>query len=88
MRSVLWNFDLLPDSQLHVEKPQVVKVCEVFSSENNKILIDDFGNMIGSLPGLVFVILGFEFDPFLGGPVECENGVEPFLPLSTASEQH
>jgi hypothetical protein len=78
----------VPSFELEVEEPEVVEVGKVLSSKNSKIFINDFGRMVGALPGFVLMIEGFELGPLFGLPVECINGVDTFLSLASTSKEN
>ena len=86
--SIGWYFDFMPDLFFQIKEPQVIKVCEILSSKNYKIFINNLGNMICSLPGFVLIILWLKFDPLFGSPIKRENRVESFLALSSTSKQN
>lgn len=73
------RFNFCPAEGFEVEDPKVIHICNAFSTEDDEVWEDEFGNVVGSFPRRGFVLLGCDFDPFFGGPVEDADGIETLL---------
>ena len=74
--AVLLKSNFLPRQGLKVKGPDIVHIGDTFTSENDKVRVEKFSSVVGSLPGCLFIFFWNDFSPLLGGPVEQVYRVE------------
>ena len=80
--------NLFPSHREEVEDPDIVKICNSFSSVDNQIRIKEFRSVVGPGPGSRLIGFGGYFDPLLSFPAEQVYAVESLLVGSASAEDH
>ena len=82
------EFDLCPTFTSEVKYPEIIHICQTFSSEYYQIRVAELGNMVSSLPRSSFVFFRCNLSPNFCVPIKNADWVETLLVWSSSSKNY
>lgn len=83
---IVGDFDFAPAESSKIEEPQIIHICNSFTSINDKVGEKEFGYVVGSFPWSYLILFGSDFDPFFSGPVQNADRIEALFIGTSAAE--
>lgn len=77
-----------PAEGLEVERPEVIKIGDALSSEDDQIGVVQLSSVVSAFPRCSLIGLWHDLHPLFGIPVQHIQRVKPALVGSAASEYH